>query len=143
MLQLSDYLLETPQNLAAYLQEHAGNWLGVPGERQLPPFLFCGELSVASREALHTHMQERSLFVPAITSSRHASTLALQALQQLRESNGDDPLLLEPLYIRRPSITTSVRKQPLLGGLSHRPGDYGSPPIHRGETEREEGALRH
>ncbi len=136
MLQLSDYLLDTPQNLAAYLQEHAGHWLGVPGEPQLPPFLFCGEISAASREALHTHMQEQSLFVPTIASTRHASTLALLALQRLREGNGDDPLLLEPLYIRRPSITTSARKQPLLGGLSHRPGD-------QNKTEREEGALRH
>src|SRR5579864_6640735 len=34
MHQLSDYLLHTPQQLAAYLQEQANDWLGVPGERQ-------------------------------------------------------------------------------------------------------------
>jgi tRNA threonylcarbamoyladenosine biosynthesis protein TsaB len=136
MLQLSDYLLDTPQRMAAYLQAQANDWLGVPGERQLPPFLFCGELSDTSRQALHAQMQEKGLFVPGMAASRHASTLAVLAIQQLSDGKGDDPLLLEPLYIRRPSITTSTRKQPLLGGLSHQPGG-------KSKTEREEGALRH
>ncbi len=136
MQQLSDYLLHTPQRLAAYLQEQASDWLGVPGERHLPPFLFCGELSLTSRQVLYAQMQEQSLFVEGIAATRHASTLAILAMQRLRDGKGDDPLLLEPLYLRRPSITTSTRKQPLLGGLSHRPGG-------QSETEREEGALRH
>jgi tRNA threonylcarbamoyladenosine biosynthesis protein TsaB len=143
MLQLSDYLLDTPQHLAAYLQAQANDWFGVPGERQLPPFLFCGELSAASREALHTHMGENSLFVPALAARRHASTLAILALQRLHDGTGDDPLLLEPLYLRRPSITTSARKQPLLGGSSHRPGGQKGRDESRPYTEREEGALRH
>lgn len=136
MLQLSDYLLDTPQRLAAYLQAQANDWLGVPGERQLPPFLFCGELSDTSRQTLHAQMRETGLFVTGIAATRHASTLAALALQRLHEGKGDDPLLLEPLYLRRPSITTSTRKQPLLGGLSDQPGG-------KSTTEREEGALRH
>jgi len=136
MLQLSDYLLDTPQRLAAYLQAQANDWLGVPGERQLPPFLFCGELSDTLRQTLHAQMRETGLFVTGIAATRHASTLALLALQRLHEGEGDDPLLLEPLYLRRPSITTSTRKQPLLGGLSDQPGG-------KSTTEREEGALRH
>jgi len=44
-----------------------------------------------------------------------------------------DPLLLEPFYLRHPSITTSTRKQPLLGGRT----------TDQNTTEREEGALRH
>jgi tRNA threonylcarbamoyladenosine biosynthesis protein TsaB len=44
--------------------------------------------------------------------------------------------LLEPLYLRRPSITTSARKQPLLGGKTQHSGDLA-------QTEREEGALYH
>jgi tRNA threonylcarbamoyladenosine biosynthesis protein TsaB len=133
---LSDYLLLTPQRLSTYLQEQASEWLGVPGERQLPSFLFCGEMSEASREALHLQMQEQSLFTGSMQATRHASTLALLAFQLLRNGKEDDPLLLEPLYLRRPSITTSTRKQPLLGGLTHRPAGQNI-------TEREEGALRH
>jgi tRNA threonylcarbamoyladenosine biosynthesis protein TsaB len=136
MRRLSDYLLFTPQRLGAYLQEQVSEWLGVPGERQLPSFLFCGEMSEASREALYAQMQEKSLFAGSIQATRHASTLALLALQLLHDGKEDDPLLLEPLYLRRPSITTSTRKQPLLGGLTHRPADQSI-------KEREEGALRH
>jgi tRNA threonylcarbamoyladenosine biosynthesis protein TsaB len=116
MRRLSDYLLFTPQRLAGYLQEQMNDWLGVPGVRQMPPFLFCGEISAASRQALHAHLQERCIFVSNVYATRHASVLAMLALERLRDGKEDDPLLLEPLYVRRPSITTSTRKQPLLGG---------------------------
>ena len=134
--QLSDYLLLTPQRLSIYLQEQASIWVGVPGERTIPPFLFCGELSTISRQALFDAMQEQSLFVESVQAARHASVLAMLALQRLHNGEEDDPLLLEPLYLRRPSITTSVRKQPILGGKPHRSTD-------QSKTEREEGALRH
>jgi tRNA threonylcarbamoyladenosine biosynthesis protein TsaB len=67
--------------------------------------------------------------------------LAMLALQRIQDGTEDDPLLLEPLYLRRPSITTSTRKQPLLGGKSHRLTDQS--PTGLNTTEREEGALRH
>ena len=134
--QLSDYLLLAPDHLSAYLQEQASIWFGIPGERALPTFLFCGELSAASRQALYASMQEQSLFVENVQATRHASVLAMLAFQRLRNGEEDDPLFLEPLYLRRPSITTSVRKQPLLSGKPHRPTDQST-------TEREEGALRH
>jgi len=63
------------------------------------------------------------------------------ALQRLHDGKEDNPMLLEPLYLRRPSITTSARKQPLLGGISNRPA--GHSPTGTSKTEREEGALRH
>ena len=115
---LSDYLLLSPQQVASHLQEQASIWFGVPGERKLPSFLFCGEISAASRRALYAQMQEKSIFVDSLLAARHASVLAMLALQRLHDGQQDDPLLLEPLYLRRPSITTSTRKQPLLGGKS-------------------------
>lgn len=134
---LSDYLLLAPDLLAAHIQEQANSWVGVPGERRLPPFLFCGELSETSREVLHAQMQAQSFFINALQASRRASVLAMLALQRLHEGKEEDALLLEPLYLRRPSITTSTRKQPLLGGkLPHQS-------VGSGHTEREEGALRH
>jgi tRNA threonylcarbamoyladenosine biosynthesis protein TsaB len=134
---LSEYLLLAPEQLAAHLLEQGNAWIGVPGERQVPPFLFCGEISTASRQALRTKMQDQSLFVGSVLSSRHASMLAMHALERLHEGKIENPLLLEPLYLRRPSITTSTRKQPLLGGRSTRSATTG-----QSQTEREEGALR-
>ena len=134
--QLSDYLILTPQHLAEYLGEHLSVWVGVPGERQLPPFLFCGELSEVSRQVLQAQLAGKSMFVSDLQSTRHASVLAQLALQRLLDGSIDDPMLLEPLYLRRPSITTSTRKQPLLGYKPHRSTDPG-------KTEREQGALRH
>ena len=110
----------------------------MPGERQLPPFLFCGEMSDTSRQTLHAQMQEKRLFVTGIPATRHASMLAVLALQRLHEGKEDDPLLLEPLYLRRPSITTSTRKQPLV-----RWSVRSTVVRSRVQTEREEGALRH
>jgi tRNA threonylcarbamoyladenosine biosynthesis protein TsaB len=136
MQQLGQYQLLAPQPLAATLQEQAGAWFGVPGERQLPPFLFCGEISVTARQALRAQMQEGAFFVSNLQSARRASWLAQLALQRLREGQQDDPLALEPLYLRRPSITTSTRKRPLLEGTSQRSTAHST-------TEREEGALRH
>ena len=133
---LSDYLVQSPKEVSTLLQERVGEWLGVAGERELPTILFCGEISEASRQALRMHLQSPSAFVSTIESTRHASILTTLALQQLQNGQEDDPLVLEPLYIRRPSITTSTRKQPLLGGKSNRPAG-------QSQTEREEGALRH
>jgi tRNA threonylcarbamoyladenosine biosynthesis protein TsaB len=139
--QLGDYILLSPQQVAIYVAEQVSTWAGIPGEREWPPVLFCGEISPLSQRALHTEMQEKCLFVDSIQSTRHASTLAVLALQRLRDGKEDSPLLLEPLYLRRPSITTSTRKQPLLGGKSNRPKSHS--PLGPSKTEREEGALRH
>ena len=61
--------------------------------------------------------------------------LAALAQQRLLEQRVDDPLALEPFYLRRPSITSSSRKQPLLGKKYVTTDQHG--------TEREEGALQH
>ncbi len=134
---LSDYLLEAPAQLREHVLAHVNEWAGVPGERAIPPVLFCGEMSEASRAALSAQLPE-GLFLPVLPSTRHAATLATLAFSRFQRGIVDDPLLLEPLYLRRPSITTSARKQPLLGGggKTHRSGDVA-------QTEREEGALHY
>jgi len=115
MRRLGEYLLCSPLSLAAYLQEHMRDWLAVPSEQGYPPFLFCGEISEATRQALSANFAGHSLFVGKLEAPRRASVLASLALQRLRDNQVDDPLMLEPLYLRRPSITKSTRKQPLLG----------------------------
>ncbi|MBE3559831.1 MAG: tRNA (adenosine(37)-N6)-threonylcarbamoyltransferase complex dimerization subunit type 1 TsaB [Ktedonobacteraceae bacterium] len=134
--QLGDYLLLAPQQLVTYLQEQAGIWPTAVGERYLPPLLFCGEISEASHRVLRSQLQERCFFADGISSTRRASVVAMLAFQRLHAGKVQDPLALEPLYLRRPSITKSTRKQPLLGGTT--PQSTGN-----STTEREEGALRH
>lgn len=137
--QLGDYQLFAPEELALYLQDEIAPTLLMSGNGHSPAYLFCGEVSEASRLALARHMSDPVSFAPALQSARRSSTLAHLAYQRFMEKRLDDPLLLEPLYLRRPSITTSARKQPLLGkgtGQIDQQNDQHS-------TEREEGALRH
>ncbi len=136
MRRLSDYLVQSPEEVSTLLHEQVGQWLGVPGERELPSVLFCGEISDTLRRALQNSMQSACTFASAVASTRHASVLSLLALERIQHGQEDDPLVLEPLYIRRPSITTSTRKRPLLGAKSQLPAG-------QSHTEREEGALRH
>ena len=133
---LSEYLMLSPQQLISYVDEHMDEWAGIPGKRQVSPILFCGELSEATRQALSEYMQGKSLIIDSLYAIRRASTLALLAIQRLYEGRIEDPMVLEPLYLRRPSITKSVRKQPLLGQKPNQSSDLN-------QTEREEGALRH
>lgn len=134
--QLSEYLILPVKQLVSYLNEHLDQWTGVPGERSLVPILFCGELREETRKGLYEQMGGNSLFIDNLQATRHASSLALLAFSRLYEGRIEDPMLLEPLYIRRPSITTSTRKQPLLGQMANQLPDLR-------QTERGEGALPH
>ena len=136
LARISDYGVFSPADIAELLQaqileERNASYYKEPDS----PFLLCGEISEASRKALAAHVQTQGLFLDTVQSTRHASALATLALQRWQEGKADDPLLLEPLYLRRPSITTSTRKRALLGAALQRP-------VGQGTTEREEGAVR-
>jgi tRNA threonylcarbamoyladenosine biosynthesis protein TsaB len=136
---LAAYQVLPPQDLASYLQAEVAPLLSEAGAAATPPYLFCGEISEASRLELAASLPGQALFTPTMPATRRASTLASLAWQRIEQQRLDDPLALEPLYLRRPNITTSTRKQPLLGKqpvLSEQQNDQLS-------TEREEGALRH
>lgn len=144
--QLGDYQVLAAPALADYLRTHAQEWAATPSMEEesgashatktsVLPFLLCGEISAASRQTL-LQLLPQSPFLNAAQSARHASTLAQLAVQRLLDGLEDDPVSLEPLYLRRPSITSSTRKQPLLAGFAERAGDHD-------KTEREQGALRH
>ncbi len=133
--QVGPYFIGPPEQLVAHLQTHVAGHL-LSQEQPSHPVLFCGEIGAASRQALYEQLSERCVFVGSVQSVRRATNLALLALQRFHAGQRDDPRTLEPLYLRRPSITTSTRKQPLLGGINQRPTGQHT-------TEREEGALRH
>ncbi|HEX7736635.1 MAG TPA: tRNA (adenosine(37)-N6)-threonylcarbamoyltransferase complex dimerization subunit type 1 TsaB [Ktedonobacteraceae bacterium] len=136
--QLGEYRVLTPRELVSYLQMEIAPLLEAAGVAKTTPLL-CGEISEASRLELAKGLRGGGMFVPAISSVRRASTLASLAWLRVEEQRLDDPLTLEPLYVRRPNITTSTRKQPLLGTQSTAAG----PQNDQISTERDEGALRH
>lgn len=82
------------------------------------PTLLCGELRPDSRRNLAAVLGSFGLFVRPLASSRRTSLLAELALQRLERDDMDDPLTLEPLYLRRPSITVSTKQRPQLLGPS-------------------------
>ncbi len=135
LARISDYGVYSPAHMAEMLQAQTLEKRNSSSTEPVTAFLFCGELSEASRQVLATHVQTQGLFLDTVQSTRHASVLASLALRRWQEGKADDPLLLEPLYLRRPSITTSTRKRALLGTAFQRP-------MGQGKTEREEGAVR-
>ncbi len=85
------YLITTPEALAA---------------RIVAPVVFTGEWRNATRDSLAEALGERARFTTPLASRRGA---ALAELGALRAQYGavDDPRALEPLYVRRPTITTA------------------------------------
>jgi tRNA threonylcarbamoyladenosine biosynthesis protein TsaB len=136
---LGEYQVLAPADLARYLSVQITSQVEAASEGPVSPYLFCGEISESSRQALAESMPDQVFFAPTLLSVRRASVLASLARQRLEEGLQDDPLLLEPSYLRRPSITTSTRKQPLLGKKTGSTNQ----PTNQHSTEREEGALRH
>ena len=82
------------------------------------PTLLCGELRPDSKRDLAAVLGSFGLFTRPLASLRHASLLAELALQRLERDDRDDPLTLEPLYLRRPAITVSTKQRPQLLGSS-------------------------
>lgn len=137
--QLADYRVLSAQELTSYLQQEITPLLSSAGVAATTPYLFCGEINESSRQTLAASLSTQAIFAPVMFSARRASTLASLAWQRMTEQHLDNPLALEPLYLRRPNITTSTRKQPLLG----QPTVASDQQNNQLSTEREEGALRH
>jgi tRNA threonylcarbamoyladenosine biosynthesis protein TsaB len=81
--------------------------------------LFCGEWREQTRAWLAEALGKRARFAVA-SSPRRASWLAALALARIAAvAPADDPARLEPLYLRRPAITTSARLELRAGGIVH------------------------
>lgn len=88
-----DYRILTPKEL---LGETSGT------------VLFCGEWREETRATLSEGLGPAAHFATGL-GGRHASWLAELALARLATGASDDPAALEPLYLRRPAITTSAK----------------------------------
>jgi tRNA threonylcarbamoyladenosine biosynthesis protein TsaB len=92
--------------------------------------LFCGEWRPETRASLEAHLTglgERVRFASQLRI-RRAVWLAELALARATQGVRDDPATLEPLYLRRPAITTSRKSgiaPPMAGGSggSHSGGE--------------------
>lgn len=84
--------------------------------------LFCGDLSVSARRKLAETLGPLALFVSSLACARRAGLLADLATQRLERGEVDNPLTLEPLYLRRPHITISTRQRPQLLGRGENTG---------------------
>jgi tRNA threonylcarbamoyladenosine biosynthesis protein TsaB len=74
------------------------------------PIVVCGEYSAAHGDALVTALgQERLIHVNPVDAPDRAVGIGRRALLRLVAGERDDPLALEPTYVRRPNITTSTR----------------------------------
>lgn len=70
---------------------------------------FCGEMAPATRAALASTLGRRYRSAPVL-DARRAGWLAELALARIAQQRYDEPVALEPLYLRRPAITTSTRR---------------------------------
>src|SRR5690242_465532 len=70
---------------------------------------FCGEMSPETRATLARALGSRYR-AASLLDARRATWLAELALARSVAQRYDDPVALEPLYLRRPAITTSARR---------------------------------
>ena len=69
------------------------------------PSLFCGEMTPASESALRERLGNLALVPPPAARRRSAGVLAELGAARLARGERDNTDALQPLYLRRPSIT--------------------------------------
>lgn len=77
-------------------------------ERIAGPALVCAELRDETRATVVQALGPAARYTSPLRG-RHAEWLAELALARLAAGQADDPLALEPLYLRRPAITKSAK----------------------------------
>jgi len=100
---LDGYHVLTPAELAGRADGRAEEPPGGPA-------LFHGEWRPETRAALAAALGERARFASPLRG-RRAVWLAELALARAAAGRRDDPAALEPLYLRRPAITTSKKAE--------------------------------
>jgi len=67
--------------------------------------IFCGEFIPIIATQLREQLKQRAIIPPPAARLRRAGFLAELGLRRLEAGNYDDPVTLQPLYLRRPPIT--------------------------------------
>ncbi len=100
--------------VVAFFQQ-ADRWRCLREERLVTPealcaqiegrTLFCGELTAQVMELLKEKLGDRALVAEPVARLRRAGYLAVLGWQRLQEGKTDDPVTLQPMYMRPPPIT--------------------------------------
>ena len=72
--------------------------------------VFCGEHVTVVAEQLRGHLGRKAVIPPVMSSMRRAAYLAELGLKRLAAGEADDVATLQPLYLRRPSITKAKHR---------------------------------
>ena len=72
--------------------------------------VFCGEYVSVVAVELRQHLGRKAFIPSATTGLRRAGFLAELGLRRLTAGDSDDPATLQPLYLRRPSITRAKHR---------------------------------
>ncbi len=102
----------------AIYQQKQGEWRQLSAERittvatlcsQITEkTVFCGELTPLITTQLQIELKQKAVIPP---TARRAIFLAEQGLKRLQTGDYDNPATLQPLYLRRPSITKPKHKE--------------------------------
>jgi tRNA threonylcarbamoyl adenosine modification protein YeaZ len=72
--------------------------------------VFCGDYVTVITEQLRQYLGRRAVIPSTTTSLRRAAYLAELGIRRLITGDTDDPATLQPLYLRRPSITRAKHR---------------------------------
>ncbi|HEY48998.1 MAG TPA: tRNA (adenosine(37)-N6)-threonylcarbamoyltransferase complex dimerization subunit type 1 TsaB [Dehalococcoidia bacterium] len=73
--------------------------------------VFCGEIPEEATAQIRDRLGDKAVFVEEISALRRAQSLAELGWRRLETGDYDHPPTLQPLYLRRPSITISHRRR--------------------------------
>lgn len=71
--------------------------------------IFCGEYVLQISSRLKEQLKRKAVILSSITSLRRAGFLAELGLQRIKSGDFDNPVTLQPLYLRAPAITKSKK----------------------------------
>ena len=97
-----------------------GSWIKIEKEQVMAPgdlcssikdpTLFSGEGVPSFASVLVEYLGKNAVLADQSLPTRSPATLAVMGYQRFQRSEYDDVYSLEPLYLRRPSITTTARR---------------------------------
>ena len=104
----------------AIYQRAGGEWRQLADERIITvdalcsqiavETLFCGEFVPGIAAQLSERLGQKAVITSVLTGLRRASFLAELGLRRLEMGDSDDPATLQPVYLRRPSITRAKHR---------------------------------
>ena len=101
--------------VAAIYQLQDGQWKQVKAEHittlqtlineTIEKTVFCGELPDTAVKEIETSLKENSVILSFAARVRRAAFLAELGQKRLAEGESDNPVTLQPIYLRRPAIS--------------------------------------